>query len=1008
MTLYARFVGINKYQSNQIPDLNGAVRDATALWALFKDTFPTIDTELITDENATANSVKTALLETLMKASEDDEVILSFAGHGTRDHRIVTHDTQISQIESTSISMASLADCFRLTRAKSVICILDCCFSGAAPARVLDPIPGSRTIPFEEAAISGKGKVLITASGLKEPAYEHPVHRHGLLTHAIIHVLTGAEGEVTLLSVMDQVLEKVRTDIASLGRSQTPESFNLVVGDLRISSLKKGPLFRSCFPEKGGVQISTDISDLSVFGLPDLVLEAWKGSFSAGLNDLQVKAINDYRILDGESLIVVAPTSAGKTFVGELAAVKAIIEGRKAVFLLPYKALVNEKYDSFTNIYGSQLKMRVIRCTGDYMDDTSAFILGKYDIAVLTYEMFLSLAITNTATLSRIGLVVLDEAQFITDENRGIVVELILTRLKTAKNEGILPQLIALSATIGDINKFDDWLGIKSYITDVRPVPLEMGVLDRSGAYEYLDPDGNQKTIQLLPPGSILMRGQKPSAQDVIIPLTRHLIEDEDKREKILIFRNMKGSAEGCAEYLARELMLPAATESVDDLPIHDRSSTSARLMNALQGGVALHNANLSREERVLVERSFRDPEGKIRVLAATTTVAAGINTPASTVIIVEHDFPWENRSFTIADVKNMAGRAGRLGYREIGRAILLADNAFERHQLFQKYVLGTSEAICSSLKREQIGTWLFRLLSQVVNKIKAEDLILLITNTYGGFLATLQDADWQVRTKVYLEELLPRMKNAGLLEEEEGNIKLSLLGKVCSESSLSLESVIRFIHLLKQAGSQASTPKHLMALIQALPELDEQYMPYFKRGQRETIWPGELASVLGMAISQTLQQGADDMIVYCKRAKRSCVLLDWIEGKSIESMETRFTVNPFNSVGAGDIRGVVDATRFHLRSAFNIATVLMPGLYSDPIEFEQVLQQLEFGIPANLLPLLELPIRLSRGEYLNLGANNITTVDGFLILPQEKLVEMFGEQRGRAISKVKPSMARA
>jgi replicative superfamily II helicase len=1005
MTLYARFVGINKYQSNQIPDLNGAVRDATALWALFKDTFPTIDAELIIDENATVNSVKTALLETLMRATEEDEVILSFAGHGTRDHRIVTHDTQISQIDATSISMATLADCFRLTRAKSVICILDCCFSGAAPARVLDPIPGSRTIPFEEAAISGKGKVLITASGLKEPAYEHPIHRHGLLTHAIIHVLTSTQGEVTLLSVMDQVLEKVRTDIASLGRRQTPESFNLVVGDLRISSLKPGPLYRSYFPEKGGIQISSEISDLSAFGLPDSVLKAWKGNFSSGLNDLQVKAINDYRILDGESLIVVAPTSSGKTFVGELAAVKAIIEGRKAVFLLPYKALVNEKYDSFISIYGSQLKMRVIRCTGDYMDDTSAFILGKYDIALLTYEMFLSLAISNTAALCRIGLVVLDEAQFITDENRGIVVELILTRLKTAKNEGILPQLIALSATIGDINKFDDWLGIKSYITNVRPVPLEMGVLDRSGAFDLLDSDGNQKTIQLIPAGNIYMRGQKPSAQDVIIPLTRQLIEDVDKREKILIFRNMKGSAEGCAEYLARDLMLPAATESMDDLPIHDRSSSSGRLRNALQGGVALHNSNLSREERVLVERSFRDPEGKIRVLVATTTVAAGINTPASTVIIVEHDFPWENRSFTIADVKNMAGRAGRLGYREVGRAILLADNAFERHQLFQKYVLGIPEAICSSLKTDQIGTWLFRLLSHVVKKIKAEELILLVTNTYGGFLATLHDADWQVRTQSYLEQLLPRMKNAGLLEEEDDNIKLSLLGKVCSESSLSLESIIRFIHLLKQTGFEASTPKHLMAFIQALPELDEQYIPYFKKGQREMIWPNELASVLGRAVSQSLQQGADDMIVYCKRAKRSCVLLDWIEGKSIESMETRFSVNPFNSVGAGDIRSVVDTTRFHLRSVFNIATVLIPGLYQDPIDFEHILQQLEFGIPANLLPLLEMPIRLSRGEYLILGANNITTADAFLNLPTSIMVELFGEQRANGIEVIKRSI---
>ena len=98
---------------------------------------------------------------------------------------------------------------------------------------------------------------------------------------------------------------------------------------------------------------------------------------------LQISAVNDYRILDGESLLVVAPTSSGKTFIGEMAATKAIIDGRKAVFLLPYRALVNEKYDLFVSVYGEKLGMRVIRCTGDHTDETGQFVRGKYEIAVL-------------------------------------------------------------------------------------------------------------------------------------------------------------------------------------------------------------------------------------------------------------------------------------------------------------------------------------------------------------------------------------------------------------------------------------------------------------------------------------------------------------------------------------------------------------------------------------------------------------------------------------------------
>ena len=79
----------------------------------------------------------------------------------------------------------------------------------------------------------------------------------------------------------------------------------------------------------------------------------------------------------------------------------------------------------------------------------------------------------------------------------------------------------------------------------------------------------------------------------------------------------------------------------------------------------------------------YRSPNGGIRVLAATTTLAAGINTPASTVILAENEFlGQDSRPFTIAEYKNMAGRAGRLGYSEIGKAIILADTPVERAQL--------------------------------------------------------------------------------------------------------------------------------------------------------------------------------------------------------------------------------------------------------------------------------------------------------------------------------------
>ena len=124
-------------------------------------------------------------------------------------------------------------------------------------------------------------------------------------------------------------------------------------------------------------------------------------------------------------------------------------------------------------------------------------------------------------------------------------------------------------------------------------------------------------------------------------------------------------------------------------LPKHSSSTTSAKLKTCFQGGTAFHNSNLSRDERGVVERTFRDSNSKIRVLGATTTVAAGINTPASTVILAELEFVGDDgRPFSIAEYKNMAGRAGRVGFNEKGKSIILAEAEESPEYLFTRYVL--------------------------------------------------------------------------------------------------------------------------------------------------------------------------------------------------------------------------------------------------------------------------------------------------------------------------------
>lgn len=1000
----AHFIGIDRYTELQVPDLTGATRDAKALWALFSDTFTDADCQLIVDHEATAQRIRKTMAETLGEATPDDTVIVSFSGHGTHDHRLVAHDSMLSDYVGSTIPMRDLASHFKQSRAKSIIVILDCCFSGEAPARVFDDSPIDKDLPFESDTFTGSGRVMITASGLDQPAYEHPQRRHGLLTKAVIDVLTRGEGGmISLLTALDQVQGAVRAEAAGMGVSQNPVILGHVEAGLTIPALRKGDQFRLAFPEVGAPRVGGGIGELLNLGIPEAVVEAWRDRFPSGLNPLQLAAVNDFGILQGASLLAIAPTSAGKTFIGEMAAIRAIAEGRKVVFLLPYRALVNEKYEDFLDLYGNRLGLRVVRCTGDYLDQTGSLLKGKFDIAILTFEMFLSLAVGHPPVLNRLGLIVTDEAQFIADSHRGIVVELLLTYLRSLRAKGIMPQLVLLSATIGDLNHFDKWLDVPVLRSDSRPVPLRMGVVDRSGTYQCVDAEGQERVEQLLPPGAVVQRKDKAGSQDLIVPLIRRLLSNEGAREKVLVFRGKKGQTEGCAGYLARDLGLSPATTVIEALPSHDLSGASGGLRNALSGGVAFHSANLTREERIVIERAFRDPAGAVRVLVATSTVAAGVNTPASTVVIVEHERPWENVSYSVAEIKNMAGRAGRLGFRETGTAILLAETPWQREQLFRKFVVGAPERITSSFQDKSIGTWLLRLLAQT-GGIKEDELIGIVANTYGGYLKGLADPGWQKTTEKQLEDLVPRMADDGLLERDAGMLRLTLLGMACGASSLSLESSLRLIEMIRAGASGGLSAETLMALIQALPEMDATYTPLSRRGQSESEWLRVAGGLFGRGVVSLLQRRAQDAFAYYARAKRACILKDWTAGIATADMEARYTLNRFQgAVAGGDIRSMADATRFHLRSASQIVALIAQADMPSPESIEEVLRQLEVGIPADALGLLELPVTLARGEYLALVSLGIKRAEDVWKASRREVEGAIGVDRFAQLERVRP-----
>lgn len=185
------------------------------------------------------------------------------------------------------------------------------------------------------------------------------------------------------------------------------------------------------------------------------------------LTPIQQKSVQA-GLLENKSLLVCAPTASGKTLVATMAISKVIDQG-KAIYLVPLKALANEKYKEYKNLF-KDTEHKVIMSTGDIDSDSN--YLANYDLLILTTEKLDSLLRHKVSWLSDVKTVIIDEIHLLNDASRGPTLEIILTLLKML----IKPQIIGLSATIGNPEELAQWLEAELVQDDWRPVELKQGV----------------------------------------------------------------------------------------------------------------------------------------------------------------------------------------------------------------------------------------------------------------------------------------------------------------------------------------------------------------------------------------------------------------------------------------------------------------------------------------------------------------------------------------------------
>ena len=185
------------------------------------------------------------------------------------------------------------------------------------------------------------------------------------------------------------------------------------------------------------------------------------------LTPIQEKSVNA-GLLKEKSLLVAAPTASGKTLVATMAICNVLGRG-KALYVVPLKALANEKYKEYQALL-ENTEYNAMISVGDI--DSESNYLAKYDLLILTSEKLDSLLRHKVSWLQDVKTVVVDEIHLLNDATRGPTLEIILTLLKTL----IQPQIIGLSATIGNPEELAAWLDAELVQDDWRPVELKQGI----------------------------------------------------------------------------------------------------------------------------------------------------------------------------------------------------------------------------------------------------------------------------------------------------------------------------------------------------------------------------------------------------------------------------------------------------------------------------------------------------------------------------------------------------
>lgn len=625
-------------------------------------------------------------------------------------------------------------------------------------------------------------------------------------------------------------------------------------------------------------------------------------------NPAQKAVIESGYLEDKSNYIISIPTASGKTVLGILPALKTILNGGKAVYAAPLLSIQNEKVKEFKSFEEHGIKV------GKHPSNS--------DLSVMVFESFDALTRFSWNVLREVDTLIIDEFHMIGEYSRGPTLESAITRAKII-NPSL--RIIALSATLKNIDEIEQWLDGKTVEHNYRPVPLNKEVLDAE------------------------MFNTK-NKNDVIVKIVEKAIEDNSQA---LSFVSTRRFTESLATYVAKKIDKKTTKEQKQKFKqVADKllevpkkkgslpTTTCLKLAEAAEKGVVFHHAGLFNEQKEIIEDEFR--KGNILMITATPSLMYGVNLPSKYVVIRDHT-RWTSNgpaSIPVFDYEQMSGRAGRPQYDDVGYSYLVAKTMDEAFDLEARYVNGEIELTNSKLIDNKDAIYK-QIIAQIASSLSKnlDDLNDFFGKTLYGFqmknnpsmsMFAQDSLNWE------LESALEFLLQNGIIRATPEGLKTTDFGNLIAKSNYAVETAVKI-------KEYVSTMEKLnpAEMIYALAETPDLPLISFK-GRKSKDPVRDKLSECGL------------FAVDIGNPEATAVsLIEWIDERNEYEIE-----NAYNVYSASTRRSAYEASRL-VKFAKNTLEVL--GNYSNLKDMDYLSARLYYGVKEDIIPLVVGVKRLGR-----------------------------------------------